>query len=98
MPIDHWNPAQPHARRIYENRGETKRVMFNGLDPTVSYLTVAKVARMAGVAPKVVRYALSKDQLKAARRQKGRAGVLIDPDEAERWLESRRKSDAPRDE
>lgn len=98
MPTDHWNPAQPHARRIYENRGETKKVMFNGLDPTVNYLPVAAVARMAGVAPKVVRYALSKDQLQAARRQKGRAGVLIDPDEAARWIESRRKHDASRDE
>lgn len=87
----HWDPlfaSLTAARKDLAKRA--RRIAFShGLDTSVIYYTIVSLAAKAGVGTKVVRYALAKKRLAAARRQPGRAGVLIHPDEGDRWLAER---------
>lgn len=92
--VNHWDPraGAAIAKIVKKTKRKTQRVdFFSGLDTKVTYLTIRDVAGSAEVTEKVVRYALAKGHLQAVRRQPGRAGVLLHPDEAHRWIEERKR-------
>jgi hypothetical protein len=90
--MSHWDPYMRAVIDASKDRTRARRVeFFTGLDTTVCYLTIKDLARREGVKDKVVRYALAKGYLQAARRQSGPSGVLIHPDEANRWAAERKK-------